>query len=819
MQRISRPRHRLPNFRAMNDLKFSIRSLRKAPGFTLVALLTLALGIGLNTSMFSFVSLLLLQPIPYPDKAHLVRVYRTTPQSQKNDHSAPDYIDIARECGDFMDVAGYRFWEYTMKRADRPAVNLVALRVSAKFFPLLGMRPELGRFFTDDEDRPGNSVVMLSHATWQAHFGSDPSVIGQTVRIDGQPTTVVGVMPAEFSSIAIWGPGDAFRPLALTNLEKVNQNDAQIQVIGRCHSDLSIPQLNARLALVAERMARTRSQELSRDGLRAAALKSDFLSSQGAQMSWLLLGLSGFVLLIVCANLANLQLSRALARSQEFAICSALGASRSRLLRTLLTESFLLALGGGACGILIAQWSNDWLAARMSATGMLSFKLAMDWRVLGFALGTSLVTGMVFGIVPAWMMSRVSVSNTLKSGGRGSTGTRAQHLFRNALIVAQFSLALMLLAGAGSFIRGVRNSVKRDLGWQPGNLLQCVLNLPQTRYATEAQAYSFYTRLEDRLSALPGVESAAVGWSIPVFQFLTSQRYVVEGHTTPPAGHEPMAYLNSATPSYLDTLGIRLLAGRRFTEADRPGATPVAIINESMAGALFPHESPLGRRIGGMDPAHRDWAQIVGVIPDQHFAVGIGVPATRFQVLRPLAQNTWNYDTVVVRSPDPEKVADSVRRVIADMEPDLPIQQLGTVEQLISTFSGLGMVGGILVSFAVLGLFLASLGIYGVIARLVVQRTPEIGVRLALGAQPADAVWLVLGSGIRLVVIGTFVGMLGSYGLSMLLRAIFPDMLSGNSVSVLVSVSVLLIAVALLACWLPARRAAGVDPLTALRSE
>jgi predicted permease len=769
--------------------------------------------------MFSFVSFLLLQPIPYPDKEHLVRVYRTTPQSQKNDHSAPDYLDLARECSEFVDLAGYRFWEYNLKQADRPAVNLVALRVSASFFPVLGTKPELGRLFTADEDRPGSSVIILSHATWQADFGGDPSVIGSTVRIDGQPTVVVGVMPASFSSVSIWGPADAFRPLALTNLEKEDHNDAQIQVFGRIRGGASLEQINARLALVAERLARTRPRELSKDGLRAAVFKADFLSSQGAQMSWLLLGLSGFVLLIVCANLANLQLSRAMSRSQQFAIRAALGASRGRLLSSLLAESILLALAGGACGILIARWSNDWLGARMSATGLMTFRLPMDWSVLGFALATSAVTGVVFGIVPAWLMSRVSVNSTLKGGGRGTMGTPSQRLFRNGLIVAQFSLALMLLASAGSFIRGVGSAVSRDLGWKPAHVLQFVLNLPQGRYATQPQAYAFYKRLQERLLALPGVENAAVGWTIPVFQYLTSQRFVVEGHAPPPAGHEPLAYLNGVTPSYLDTLGIRLESGRAFTEADRPGAPAVAIINESMARALFPGESPLGRRIGGMNPADRGWLQIVGVIPDQRYAVGIGVPATGFLVFRPLAQDTWNYDTVVVRTPEPEKLADPVRHVIADMEPDVPVQALGTVQQLISTFSGLGMVSGILVSFAVLGLFLASLGIYGVIARLVVQRTPEIGVRLALGARPQDAVWLVLGSGIRLVLIGTCVGLLGSYGLSVILRAIFPAMLGGNSILVLLAVSLLLVAVALLACWLPARRAARVDPLVALRAE
>jgi len=805
----------------MNDIKFALRSLRRSPGFTFVSVLTLAVGIGLNASMFTLVSFLIFQPIPYPDKDHLVRVYRTTPQSQKLDHSARDYLDLKGQCGDFMDLAGYRFWQYTLKQPDHPAVTLTALRVSGNFFPLLGVRPELGRSFSAEEDAPGNSVIMLSHATWQAQFGGDPAVIGRTVHIDGQPTVIIGVMPASFSSVAIWGPGDAFRPLGFTDAEKLQGNDRQIQLVGRYHAGMSLPQLNARLAAMAERLARDRPREFSKDSLRATPLQANFLSPSGSRMVWLLLGLSGSVLLIVCANLANLQLSRAMARSQEFAICSALGATRSRLLRPLLSESLLLSIAGGACGILVAIWSNDWMSSRMSANGFLTIHLDLNWQIMGFTLATSLLTGIVFGIVPAVLMSRVSVNTTLKSGGRGSTGDRAQHFFRNALIVGQFSLALMLLSAAGSFIQGINSSVARNLGWKPGRLIQCVLNLPQARYSTPGQTYSFYTRLQDRLAVVPGVEQVGVGWSLPVFQFLTSRTCTVEGRALQSAGHEPSAYVNGITPTYLDALDIRLISGRNFTDADRPTSTPVAIINESMARTLFPNESPLGHRMSGLKVDSHGWVEIVGVIPDQQFAVAVGAPATPFQVFIPLAQETWNYVTVVVKAEHPEKFADSMRLAVGGLDPDIPVQQLGTVGQLISTFSGLGMISTVLVSFALLGLFLSALGLYGVIARLVVLRTPEIGVRLALGAQPWDAVWLVLGMGVRLMAAGTALGLLGSWLLSLVLRHIMPSAAAshGNAAVLIVGVTSVLFVVALLACWLPARRAARVDPMVALRAE
>ncbi len=803
----------------LSDLRFAFRQLAKSPGFTAVAALTLALGIGLNTSMFSLMNLLLLQPLPYPDKDRLVRVFRTTPQSQNSDHTAPDYLDLARETGAFADLAAFRLWGFTLKLADRPAVNLNALRVSASFFRVLGLQPELGRVFTADEDRPGNHVIILSHATWQAQFGGDPAVVGRTVRVDGEPTTIVGVMPAAFSSVFLWGPGDAFRPFALTDAEKLDHNDAVLQIYARYRSNLSLEQVNLRLASLAELLARTRPREYSRDGLRAVTLQSTASSPATRGISWLLVGLAGFVLLIACANLANLQLARAIARAHEFAIRAALGASRARLLRPLLCESLLLTFAGGLLGVLVATWSNDWISSRLSANGVVTFTLALDWRVLSFALGLSAVTGLVFGLVPAWVMSHVRVQETLKSGARGHTGDRTQHRFRHGLIVAQFALALVLLAGAGVFIRGFDRLLARDSGWDRSSMLQGVLNLPQAKYPDPAQTYAFYTRLQERLAALPGVENVTIGWTLPVFQFLTSRNYLVEGRDPPPAGHEPLAYVNGVTPSFLATLKITLLAGRNFTAADTPTARPVVIINESLARALFPNEDPVGHRLGSLDPGNRGWAEIVGVVPDLRFAVGFLPAATRFQVLRPLAQETWNYVTVAIRARAADTLAEPMRQTIAAMDPTLAVQQLNTMEELIKLATGgLNMIDTILVAFALLGLFLAALGLYGVIAHLVVQRTPEIGVRLALGAQSGDVVWLILRSGLWLTLLGTALGLLGAVGLSRLIAAIIPELPVQDPIAI-VAVTLLLLAVALLACWLPARRATKVDPMVALRAE
>ncbi|HVU22557.1 MAG TPA: ABC transporter permease, partial [Opitutus sp.] len=494
----------------MPDLKFALRQLLKSPGFTAVAILTLALGIGLNTSMFSLMNLLVLQPLPYPDKDHLVRLYRTTPQTQTANHSSADYLDVARATHDFADVAAYRQWGYTLEQGDRPPVNLNALRVSANFFTLVGLQPELGRYFSAAEDLPGNHVVVISYATWQAQFGGDPAIVGRSVRIDGEPTTVIGVLPQAFSSVFLWGPGDAFRPLAMTAAEKVDRNDASVALLARFHSDLTLPQLNQRLASVAAELAQSRPREQSQDGLHAVTIQSTATNPTTRGITAMLVGLAGFVLLIACANLANLQLARIVARTQEFAIRAALGASRLRLLRPLLVESLLLSLTGGLVGLLVASWANDWISSQLSANGVVAFTVTMDWRVLVFALGLSAVTGLIFGLVPAWALSRVRVNDTLKSGGRGQTGNRTHNRVRHVLIVAQFALALVLLAGAGAFIRGFQRMLARDIGWDRASVLQAVISLPQARYKTPAESYAFYTRLGERLGALPGVEDATV---------------------------------------------------------------------------------------------------------------------------------------------------------------------------------------------------------------------------------------------------------------------------------------------------------------------
>ena len=803
----------------MNDLRFALRQLLKSPGFTAIALLTLALGIGLNTSMFSLMNLLILKPLPYPENEHLSRIYRTNPQSNTADHSASDYLELQRETADFAQLSAFLMWGYTMSVDDRPPLNVNAIRVSGNFLPTLGLKPLLGRWFTAEEDQPGNHVIILSYETWQAQFAGDPNIVGRSVRIDSEPMTVVGVMPAEFTSVFLWGPSDILRPLGLTAAEKENLGEMRTALVARRSSGISLQQFNARLATVAERLKETRPANRSEDGLRAVPLESLSRNPGIKTISWLMLGLAGFVLLIACANLANLQLARAVARSHEFAVRAALGASHARLLRPQLVESLVLSLAGGILGILAAVWANDWLSSRISATRVFQLTLSLDWRVLTFAIVLAAFTSVLFGLVPAWRVSRVRGGDALKAGTRGNTGDRAQNRLQRALIVSQFANALILLTTAAGFVRGVDQLVNVNPGWDQQKLLQAVLKLPDSKYATPEQITSFHNRIEETLRALPGVENATVAYTLPVFQYLTNRSIVAQGQPPFPAGREPVAYINGVSPSYLDTLGIGLQSGRNFTAADTLGSVPVAIINASLAQTLFAGQDPIGRRIGNPDPANPGWLEIVGVVPDVERAVGAVPSASRFLVLRPLAQEPWTYFTVAIRSSNPTALAEPMRQAIASLDSDLSLDQFGTIQNATRLVTGTAeTLSTVLLSFALLGLFLAALGIYGVISRIVVQRTPEIGVRIALGAQTRDVVRMILSSGLRMTLLGSAIGLVGAFALGWVLQKAVPN--SGSSEPLLVLIVTLgLIAVGLIACWVPARRAARVDPLAALRSE
>jgi putative ABC transport system permease protein len=540
----------------------------------------------------------------------------------------------------------------------------------------------------------------------------------------------------------------------------------------------------------------------------------------GRGVTWLVMGLAGFVLLIACANLANLQFARNAARGREHALRAALGASRAQLMRHVLTESLLLALAGGALGLLVALWSND-LISRYFFWGDRTIHIALDPRVVAFTFAASVLTGLAFGILPAWLAGRANVSEALKQGARGSIGARSQNRLRHTLIVGEVALALMLLAGAGFFFHGLQRFTHRDPGWRMDGLLTAYINLRGERFSEPDARNTFFTQLHDRVAALPGVERAAIGSSLPTWGYSNTNTFVAEGQPEPAPGRAHVAASAFVTPGFFDTLGIRLLQGRDFAPTDRPDTPKVVIINQAMARKLWPGESPLGKRIGGATPFLSEPRVIVGVVSDVRPVAMFGVPEGRFQMYRPLAQATWwDSGTIALRTrAAPESLAGELRRVVAEIDPDQAVYQIVSLRPFVARSLGsLAVAAYALVAFAALGVLLAAIGIYGVISNSVVQRTNEIGVRMALGAQWRDILRLILGGGLRLIVIGTAIGLAGAYGIARLLGALSPEFAASHPL-IPIGVTTLLVAVALFACWVPARRAARLNPMSALHAE
>jgi predicted permease len=799
-------------------LRRPVRSLGRTPGFAAVVVVTLALGIGINTSMFSVINELLLRPLEFPEPQNLYVLQRTTAE-QNGAHSPAAAGEIRRGSADFAQLAEYRNWGYTLSDPPRRPEIVHSYRVSADFFKILGLKPDLGRLFLPEEDQSGrNDVVVLSHEFWVSRFGGDPAVIGRTIRLDRRPVQIVGVLPATAALARVFRANDLYRPLGLTADEETYWTDHGYFLIGRYGAGSSAAETRARFTSLAARLAADHPKEMGGSGLRIDSLQSSHLGDTSRHITVMLLSLSGFVLLIACANLANLFLVRAMSHAREFAVRAALGASPAQLIRPVALECALLALAGGGLGVLVSLWSSRW-AADWLGNGRVPLDVKLDWRVLAFACGASLLTAVFVGTVPAWAVSRVRINETLKGSSYGSTGARSQQRLRQILIVGQFSLALVLLAGAAFFVRGVDQLVHRSAGWNPSPVLGGMVRLPGGTYGNADRMMVFFTQLERRLAALPGVESAAISYELPVFGFSAQRSYNVDGRAPAAMGHEPVASVNGITPDYFTTLGTRLLRGRVFVASDRLDSPGVVIINEAMAAALFPHEDPVGCRllpVGDQDPRP---LEIVGVVENVR-TVDIAPSPVRFQLYKPLAQEPWGYVAVTLRASGAAAgLLEPFRRTVAALDPEIVVEDLRPLPVSIErNTAGPTLIGRMLAGFAALGLGLAALGIYSFMARLIAQRTREIGIRMALGAQMRDVIRLVLGAGLRMALAGCCLGLLGAFALTRLLATALPG-LATSAIAEIAGAAVALLAISLLACWLPVRRATRIDPMTALRAE
>jgi putative ABC transport system permease protein len=800
------------------DVRYSLRLLLKHKGFAVVAVLTLALGIGINTAMFSVLNTFLFGSLPYPHSEQLTRIWRTSPHSQTWPHSAANFFDQHDQNTVFEKMAAYNFASRNLTEQGQTAERLLSLAGTADFFPLFGVAPARGRVFRPEEFEPGNdNVVVLTDRLWARRFGSDPNVVGRKIQLDGKSVEIIGVMPPAFDHPILWGPIDIWQPLTFTPERKANRGNNFLSEIGRLKPGVSIQQAEQSMIALAANLGKQNSSNEG-ESVRLEPLQRSMSDSIGRTVMWFTFGLAGFVLLIACANLANLQLVRTAARSRELAVRAALGARRWRLLRQSLTESILIALIGGTISLIIALVAVRFISARMFID-LPGASVQLDYKVFGFAFLVSVVTGVLFGTVPAWLASRADVNQALRENSRGSTAGRSQHRLRHMLIVGEVAFAMVLLAAAGLFLRGLQRFVNSDPGWRVDGLVTAQISLRGDKYKDDKQRILFISELENRLKSLPGVQHAAISASSPVFGFNSSSSFLVEGLPEPPPDKYWEMFFEGVSSDYFDTLGARLQQGRTFNQSDTPDHPQVVILNETAAHTFWPNQNPIGKRISNT-AKKREYREVVGIVNDIAFPGNLGEPYTRFEAFLPMAQVAPSFLMISLRTPmNADAVGNSLRSAVAGLDSDLPVYRIRTARSTVDQGLGnISLLGSLLGAFAVVGLLLAAIGIYGVISYTVVQRTGELGIRVALGAQRGDVMRLILGKGAFLVVSGALLGVAGAYAVSRVLISLIPSLPTRDPV-ILAVTSVALVAVALVACYIPARRATKVDPLVALKSE
>jgi putative ABC transport system permease protein len=800
-----------------HDVRYSLRMLLKQKGFTVVSVLTLALGIGINTAMFSVLNTFIFGALPYPESDRLVSVFRTSSYSDSWPFSPANFFDQHDQNTVFEKMAAYNYLSRNLTESGHTAERLLSLAATADFFPLMGVPPARGRVFKPEEFEPGaDNVIVLTDRFWTRRFGSDPNVVGRRIQLDGKTVEIVGVMPAGFDHPILWGPVDIWQPLTFTPKLKADRGMAFLSSMGRLKPGVSIEQAQQSMVTLADNIHKQNSSNVG-EGLRLDPLYRSMSDSIGRTVMWFTFGLAGFVLLIACANLANLQLVRTAAQSRELAVRAALGASRWRLLRQSLTESIVVALIGGAISLVIAVAAVRFISVRMFPN-LPGADVHLDYKVFGFALLISLVTGVLFGTIPAWLASRADVNLALRENSRGSTAGRSQQRLRQMLIIGEVAFAMVLLAAAGLFLRGLQRFLNSDPGWQVDGLVTAQMSLQGEKYADAKQRVVFLTELENRLRTLPGVQNVAFAVSQPVFSFNSSLPFLVEGQPEPPADKMPEMFFEPVSGDYFQTLGARMQQGRTFNTADTADHPKVIIINETLARSFWPGESPIGKRISNTG-TEKTVYEIVGIVNDLAFPGELGKPYTRFEAFVPVAQAAPDYLTLLLRtSSNSETLANSLRGSVAGLDPEQPVYRIRTARSAVDSGVGnISLLGSLLGAFATIGVVLAVIGIYGVVSYTVVQRTGELGIRMALGAQTREVMWFVLRKGAVLVLIGALLGAFGAYGVSKLLISVIPSLPTRDPLIMLFA-ALALIAVALVACYIPARRATRVDPLVALKS-
>ncbi len=799
------------------DLRYGGRMLLKNPVFALIATLTLALGIGANTAIFSVVNSVLLRPLPYRNAERLMTIWedhRARNGPEREWTSPPGFEDWRDQAKSFDHVVALQYWQPTLTGRGEPEL-LAGAQVSHDTFETLGVAPALGRSFRPEEDRPGGeSVVIISHGLWRKRFGADTALVGGRISLNGESRVVIGVMPAGFK-FPIIADADVWRPIQPGLNSRCLRGCTAIRVMARLKPDATESQARAELSAIAARIEQQFPDTNTKVGATLVPLR-EFLVGLVKTQSLALLVAVAFVLLIACANVANLLLARSAGREKEIAIRASLGAGRWRIARQLMSESLLLAAIGGTIGVLLAYWLVDFLVGFSPRDTPRLDEIGVDGRALGYALAVTVLTGLMFGAAPVWQLFKVDLSQSLRGSGNGLQSAGSGRRALGALVVAETALALTLLVGAGLLVKSFIRLQRVDSGFDPRNVLTAVVTLPQAAYPDRDQVALFYDRLLTRVRTLPGAQSAAGVSSLPLTGFDSDAGLVIEGRPAPQPDQYPMAWVSSVSPGYFRTMGMRLIAGREFTEGDNENAPKVVIISETTARRHFPNENPIGKRIGDGTP--EGWREIVGVTADvKHF--GLSQDA-RVSLFFPYRQQLSRRMFIVARTTaEPLSLSPALRGVIAEMDKNLAVSNIVSMEEL--SAQSIGQERFTLLSlglFSALALLLAMAGIYGVMSYAVAQRTREIGVRMALGARTGAILKLVVGQGMKLAAGGVALGLVASFSLTRLMA----KMLFGVSPTdplIFTLIALLLTVVALLACWIPARRATKVDPMTVLRSE
>jgi putative ABC transport system permease protein len=801
------------------DLRYGARMLWKKPGFTLIAVITLALGIGANTAIFTIVDAALLRGLPYKAPENLYHLWETTPQKEfsRREFSYPDFQDY-RQTRVFEEITAYRGGGGLLTGRGEPQ-PILAPAAAANFFSMLGVEPVIGRTFRPGEDKPGaKRVIVLTYGLWQRMFGGDAGIIGQSLTINGAGYTVIGVLPAGFQFALV--RADLWLPYQPTEAQLTRRFMHGTNLIGRLKSSASVEQAQAEMSVIAGRIEREHNQSHAGTGIRIVPLREEIVG-EVKPILLVLLGAVGFVLLIACANIASLLLTHSLARQKEIAVRAALGAGRWRVIRQLLTESALLSLLGGAAGLLVASWGASALVAglpedQLNALPFLK-SLRIDAGILGFAFGLSLLTGVVFGLAPALHATAADLYEALKEGGRLASGG-GRHRLRGALVVTEIALAVVLLVGGGLMMKSLLRLLQVNVGFNPRNVLTMTVLLPASKYSDPNRRVTFHEQLISRLESLPGVSGAGTVDILPLLGGNTT-RFNVEGDPIPPPGQEVEANIRVTNESYFQTLGVPLIKGRLFDERDKADAPGVVIINKGLADRLFAGRDPIGRRLKytGINSTPD---LVIGVVGDVK-VTGLD-EAIKPVLYYPYQQSTSLGASLVVRtSADPATLVNVIRNECRTLEPDIALFKSRTMEEMISDSpaSFMRRFPALLIGvFAGMALLLASVGIYGVVSYSVSQQTHDIGVRMALGAQASDILKMVLKQGLGLAGAGLAIGVVAALALARLLGAMLYEV-SVSDPATFALVSAVQGVVALLACYIPARRAAKVDPMVALRYE